>query len=118
LRIDLSRPVRIRAGRLGRLTLAAGTYLYCGSARRNLPARVARHLRRRKQRRWHIDYLLGHPAAEVIQVAAWGDRGECDLVRQALGAGGRAVAPGFGSSDCRGGCPAHLIYLGPKLLRK
>jgi len=101
-------------GRLGRVSLPAGAYFYCGSARANLPARVARHLRRAKKAHWHIDYLLGHAAAEVIDVRAWTNRSECDLAAQAL-RGGRAVAEGFGSSDCRRGCPAHLIYMGPTL---
>jgi len=112
LTIRLWRPVRLSVGRLGRVSLPAGAYYYCGSARANLPARVARHLRRAKKAHWHIDHLLGHPAAEAIEVRAWTDRTECDLAAQALGSGGRAVAVGFGSSDCRRGCPAHLIYMG------
>jgi Uri superfamily endonuclease len=112
LTIRLSRPARVAAGRLGRLDLPAGVYVYCGSARRNLPARVARHLRRRKAARWHVDYLLAHPAAKVTAVGGWGGRGECELVAEAIRGGGRAVAHGFGSSDCRRGCPAHLIFMG------
>lgn len=113
LTIRLARPARVAAGRLGRVSLPAGTYYYCGSARRGLPARVARHLRRRKPKRWHVDYLLAHPAARVVGVRAWGDRGECDLAAAAIGRGGRAVVRRFGSSDCTAGCPAHLIYMGP-----
>ncbi len=109
LTINLARPVRVRVGRLGRVALPAGTYYYFGSARRNLPARVARHLRRKKTKRWHIDYLLAHPAAEVAAVHAWTDRSECDLAAEALRRGGTAPVPGFGSSDCRRGCPAHLV---------
>ena len=111
LTIRLARSLRLRAGALDRVTLPAGVYVYCGSARRNLPARVARHLRQPKRKHWHIDYLLAHPAARVVEVRAWAGRGECDLVAEAVGRGGRAVVPGFGSSDCRRGCPAHLIYV-------
>ena len=112
LTIRLGRAVRLRVGRLGVVSLSAGTYVYCGSAKRALPARVARHLRRRKVKRWHVDYLLAHPAAAVCEVRGWADRGECDLVAEALGDGGTAPVAGFGSSDCRRGCPAHLIFMG------
>lgn len=115
LTIRLARAVRLRVGRLGRVSLPAGRYVYCGSARRNLPARVRRHLRRGKRRRWHVDYLLAHPAASVVEVRTSTQRGECDFVAQARRSGGRAVVPGFGSSDCRRGCPAHLIYMGTRL---
>jgi Uri superfamily endonuclease len=110
LTIRLDRRLRLRVGALGVVVLPAGSYVYCGSARRNLPARVARHLRRRKPRRWHIDYLLAHAAARVYQVHAWPRASECSLVRRAVRSGGRAVVAGFGSSDCRR-CPAHLIYM-------
>lgn len=109
--IRLARRLRLRVAALGVVVLPAGIYVYCGSARRNLPARVARHLRRRKLKRWHIDYLLAHPAARVCRVRAWPRASECGLVRRAIRRGGRPVVPGFGSSDCRG-CPAHLIYMG------
>ncbi len=112
LTIRLSKAVRVRVGRLGLVSLPAGIYVYCGSARRNLRARVARHLRRRKRKHWHIDYLLARREAKVVDVAAWGDRTECDLAAQAIRDGGQVVTPGFGSSDCRSGCGAHLVYVG------
>jgi Uri superfamily endonuclease len=112
LTVRVARPVRLRVGRLGPVVLPAGVYYYCGSARRSLPTRVARHSGRRKPKRWHVDYLLAHPAARVAEVHAWTGRSECDLVSAALRRGGRAVVKGFGSSDCRRGCPAHLIYMG------
>ena len=113
LTIRLSRPLRLRVGALGTVSLPAGLYYYCGSARRALPARVARHLRRRKPKRWHVDYLLAHPAAVVCEVRAWAGRTECELAVSALRCGGRALIAGFGSNDCRSGCPAHLLYMGP-----
>ena len=115
LTIRLARPARIRVGRLGRFDFPAGLYVYAGSAQRNLPARVRRHLRKPpgKPRRWHIDYLLAHPAATVVRVQASQapKTGECDLIRQAARAGGQCIAPAFGSSDCPGPCPAHLLHM-------
>ncbi|MGP1676683.1 MAG: GIY-YIG nuclease family protein [Burkholderiales bacterium] len=108
LRIAVARPVRLRIGRLGRFLFPAGRYIYTGSARRNLEARIARHLRKEKALRWHIDWLLSAPGVEVVSVRRSGE-GECALNRKAAGA---IVAPGFGASDCRKGCGSHLRYLG------
>ncbi len=55
LLIRIGRPIRLRIGALGVQEFPAGHYLYTGSARRNLEARIHRHLRREKKLRWHID---------------------------------------------------------------
>jgi Uri superfamily endonuclease len=112
LTIRLRRRVRLTVGRLGRVDLPAGRYVYCGSAQRNLPARVARHRLRRKPRRWHVDYLTTHPAAEVVAVEARpGPKAqECAWVAQTLDAGGRVAVVGFGASDCRR-CRGHLLRI-------
>ena len=44
--IALRRPLQIEIGRLGLLSFPAGVYVYTGSAKRNLEARIARHCRR------------------------------------------------------------------------
>ncbi len=78
-----------------------------------LEARLARHRRQGKTRRWHIDYLLRH--AKLVEVAAVPTRLrlECERNRRVLSlAGAAVVAPGFGSSDCR--CVTHLVYLGAR----
>jgi Uri superfamily endonuclease len=43
-------------------------YVYTGSARAGLEARIARRRRREKRMRWHIDYLLRE--ARIVEVAA------------------------------------------------
>lgn len=62
--LSLARAAWIEAGRLGRFRLEAGTYVYVGSAKRALQARVARHCRlattKQGKRHWHIDGLLLH----------------------------------------------------------
>jgi Uri superfamily endonuclease len=108
LLIDVARPLRCEIGSLGKLDLPAGQYVYTGSARRNLDARIARHLRRDKVLRWHIDYLLAADGVRVVEVIR-SRRGECALNRASRG---RIVAAGFGASDCRANCGAHLKYLG------
>lgn len=108
LRIEVAQPLRCAVGRLGELDFPAGRYVYSGSAKRGLDARIARHLRRQKRLRWHIDYLLDAPGVRVIGVVR-SRRGECALNRATRG---RVLAAGFGASDCRAGCGAHLKYLG------
>lgn len=108
LLIEVSRPLRCTIGRLGEFDFPAGRYVYSGSAKRGLDARIARHLRREKPLRWHIDYLLRAPGVRVVNVIR-SRRGECALNRAVRG---RVPAAGFGASDCGAGCGAHLKYLG------
>ena len=107
--IQLERRQVIDVGHLGRFVFPSGYYVYTGSAKRGLESRIARHLRREKRLRWHIDYLLGE--ARIVEVKSYhgGRLSECELSRS-VGtlAGSKIVAPGFGSSDCR--CSAHLFH--------
>jgi Uri superfamily endonuclease len=114
LLIELPRPATITVGRLGTFQFAAGRYLYTGSARRNFEARIARHLRREKTLRWHIDYLLAAPGARVTEVRR-STREECALNQASTGA---VAVTGFGASDCRAACGSHLKYLGVQDRRK
>ena len=108
LAIVLAAPARIEIGRLGVYEFPAGRYIYTGSAKRNIEARIARHLRRDKRLHWHIDYLLALLEASVDGVQR-SDLAECVLNRQTAGT---LLVPGFGASDCRHGCGSHLKYLG------
>lgn len=108
LAIDVPRRLRLQIGRLGAFVFPAGHYVYTGSARRNLAARIARHLRQRKALRWHIDYLLAAPGVRIAGVIT-SPRPECVLNQVCRG---KPLAEGFGASDCRAGCGAHLKYLG------
>ncbi|MDX9719346.1 MAG: DNA/RNA nuclease SfsA [Myxococcota bacterium] len=101
--------VSIWVGALGELTFEPGYYVYVGSARRALSARVARHLRRRKQFHWHIDYLREY-ARSIRAFPIRAVEAECALAAQ-LRALGPAVR-GFGSSDC--GCGGHLFAVGER----
>lgn len=109
LAIRVDRPATVTVGRLGTATFAPGRYVYTGSARRNMEARIARHLKKDKPLRWHVDYLLAHPHVRVEQVERL-DADECALNRAAAGT---IPVKGFGASDCRAGCGAHLKYAGP-----
>jgi Uri superfamily endonuclease len=110
LLIEVVETVVLQMGRLGAVEVESGYYLYTGSAKRGLCARLARHLRDDKKLRWHIDYLLA--AGSIVQIRAfpWRQGRECELNLQLSQRPGLSVPiPWFGSSDCR--CPAHLLKL-------
>jgi len=103
---------RVRIGRLGVLALPPGFYVYVGSAfgPGGLRARLGRHLNHAGAPRWHIDTLL--PAAQLIGFWAttFPSRLECGWVATLAALPGASYpASGLGSSDCRHGCPAHLL---------
>ncbi len=116
---EVREPLEVEVGSLGRLSFKPGFYLYTGSGLGpgplSLRGRVRRHLGARVRAFWHIDYLLGRPEVVVRAVVAApsGEKLEC-TVNMALLEGLRAGVParGFGSSDCRSGCPAHLLFAG------
>ena len=92
--------------------------MYFGSARGpgGLQARLGRHLRGEGKPHWHIDILRS--VADVRGYCYVTDQKsnslsipfEC-LWSQAFATIPGATVPleGFGASDCRAGCPAHLI---------
>lgn len=99
--------------------LRAGSYAYTGSAvgkgAVGLRQRVARHLRERKNRHWHIDYLLACRKARITAVVACASaiNRECKINRVIQNIqGGTIPIDGFGASDCRENCRSHLVYFG------
>lgn len=106
-RVD--RRAQVRVGALGTFRLAPGTYVYVGSARRGLQARLARHLSAKRAHRWHVDYLGRAARPAFLVVLPWGAGRECRVAKGLLGVDGASLPIGrFGSSDCR--CPAHMVY--------
>lgn len=105
--ITVCEPLQIEVGRLGRYRFPPGWYVYSGSARRNLSARLARHLTATKRMRWHIDYLLAAPSVLVRHIRTF-DAAECDVNRETPGV---ILVRRFGASDCRAGCGSHLKFL-------
>jgi Uri superfamily endonuclease len=113
--LHLEHREEIAVGKLGTFIFPAGYYLYVGSALGpgGLEARLARHRRRDKKLRWHVDYLLEHAQLVEVWSVASTDRRECLWAQAARKLPGSEIpVPGFGSSDCR--CPSHLIYLAEK----
>ncbi len=107
LLLKLDEPAVIGVGRLGRKRFPAGYYAYVGSAVRNRDARLMRHLRTSKKKRWHVDYL--REKAEIRGIYLCGIE-ECALNELLAKVPGCEVpVPGFGSSDCAS-CESHLAY--------
>ena len=102
----LAQVCRLEIGCLGRWALPAGDYAYVGSAQRNLAARVARHARRQKPLRWHIDYLSVHAPLVGALLLPGGKSLECRVAAVLARCYPRPIA-GFGASDCR--CGGHLF---------
>jgi Uri superfamily endonuclease len=105
---------RIKIGALGSLSLAAGLYGYVGSSRGRsvtLGHRLARHMRRRKVRRWHIDYLTTAPAMTLVG-AYWTTDPTMTETRLAVRCAERfPVIRRFGNADLRGGAPGHRFFI-------
>ena len=104
LLIMVSETVKIQVGALGILCFDAGEYAYVGSAYGpgGIDARVKRHLRNEKRKRWHIDYLLEH--GEVVSVLVKEGGNEVESAERLMNC---PYIPGFGSSDSP--LPSHLF---------
>lgn len=119
LRMDHS--IDLSIGRLGAFPFPPAHYLYFGSAwgPGGLQARLRRHILGASRLHWHIDVLR---AAAIFEIAFYlpasyrsaqpAPRLEC-LWSQIFARLEAAFipAPGFGSSDCKQGCKAHLVGL-------
>lgn len=104
LHITLTKDSHLRIGKLGEALFPAGSYVYTGSAKQNLEARIKRHRSKKKKLRWHIDYLLASRNAEITDVKYF-EGEECEINKKTQGG---IPLKGFGSSDCRKGCGSHL----------
>ena len=108
LTIEVKQDSTIQIGKFGTFQFPAGYYVYTGSAKRNLEARLKRHLSKTKTLKWHIDYLLNAPEVSILNINRW-TAPECEVNQQGQGA---VLIPHFGATDCRAGCGSHLKYLG------
>jgi Uri superfamily endonuclease len=120
LQLHLAQPTRLVVGKLGAFHLRPGEYVYVGSARGpgGLRARLGRHIQGNGIPHWHIDALrrASQVSFFLCRVHAPADEPPAGIPleccwSQALAAfpGAFIPIPGFGSSDCRHGCTAHLI---------
>ncbi len=83
--------------------LRKGTYVYIGSARGpgGLKARLSRHLAKKKDGRWHIDYLTSSPHCRIMALVSCASnrRLEVKLCKMFSKDQRYNAIRGFGSSD-------------------
>jgi len=108
LRIALDGDIKTHVGSLGDLYFKKGAYLYVGSAKRGLKARIERHLVKKKKIFWHIDYLLSLRHAQIKDIWINIKKKECQTASK-LYKKNCGFVNKFGSSDCR--CPSHLFFI-------
>jgi len=114
LEINISKTCSILVGKLGTFTFLAGRYIYTGRAKKNLSQRIDRHNRKNKQCFWHIDYLMANNNVQLISSIIISEKynDECAENKKLLKEDAFILVKGFGSSDCKNKCGAHLVYLG------
>jgi endonuclease-3 len=125
LLVELDAPTTVSFGAQGARDLPSGWYAYTGTAfGPGGFSRVERHRRVARgdndARHWHVDYLLGHPDARLVDdVRTPGADAECSVARRMCGDGpavdgenpaepidGIDEVSGVGATDCD--CSAHL----------
>ena len=104
--INITKEINLKVGKLGKFIFPAGSYVYTGSARKNIDKRIKRHLSKKKNLHWHIDYLLNNDAVQIIDTKK-SQMTECNLNKKTKGT---IIIDGFGSSDCNLSCKSHLKF--------
>jgi Uri superfamily endonuclease len=105
----------IEIGKLGRLLLQPGYYVYTGSAfgPGGIKARIAHHARISQRPHWHIDYLRSVLLLDAVWYSYDSERHEhrwADTFSRLKGA--TLPINGFGASDCS--CKSHLLLFSTK----
>ena len=105
--INLSQNIEIQIGKLGLFSFPKGTYVYTGSAKRNLNQRITRHFLMDNNLFWHIDYLLVNKYTKIMEIAK-SELSECDLNADLKG---KIIVKGFGNSNFGENCKSHLKFI-------
>lgn len=109
LLLELKRKGSINVGKLGKVPVRKGFYIYVGSAMTNLSKRMERHRHLRKRHHWHIDELRATAEFRSVLPIRSSSRLECDIA-QALSGISEWNILGFGCTDCS--CNTHLFGFG------
>ena len=92
------------------MSFKKGNYLYIGSAKACLEARLQRHLRKKKKTYWHTDYLLKSKKTKILQIWIIDKKMECQTAEVfCQDPTTEIIKKGFGSSDCK--CLTHLFFI-------
>ena len=104
LHLYLKNPKRITIGRLGKFSFKKGHYIYVGSAKKNMEKRILRHLRKKKKKFWHIDYLLHYTDVKKVWTSNLAEEKMAALLAEKM----EIPVLGFGSSDKKS--KSHLFF--------
>ena len=104
--INVTKEIKLKVGKLGKFIFPIGSYVYTGSAKKNIDKRIERHFSKKKNLHWHIDYFLNSDAVQIIKIKK-SQITECSLNKKTKGT---IIINGFGSSDCNLCCKSHLKY--------
>ena len=96
----------VAVGKMGELEFPKGFFIYVGSARQHLEARLNRHRRRRKNHHCHIDYLRNQTRFVQDFPIRTADDLECEVAKSLSTLCEWSIS-GFGCSDCA--CDSHLF---------
>ncbi|MHA1577263.1 MAG: GIY-YIG nuclease family protein [Candidatus Thorarchaeota archaeon] len=119
--IAIPQEIIIDVGSMKKVVFSKGHWVYIGSAQgttsTSLEYRLKRHFSTSKKIHWHIDYLLSDHV--LLQDAVWAETDqnlECQVVQNLIQTKQFELGPlGFGASDCKSKCRAHLLkYSGTK----
>jgi sugar fermentation stimulation protein A len=103
--LSLEKKENIQVGKLGKVNLKKGYYIYVGSAMANLSKRMERHRHLIKKHHWHIDELRVVAQFHSVVAIRSSDKLECEIAKTMSKITEWSVA-GFGSTDCS--CESHL----------
>jgi Uri superfamily endonuclease len=107
--IHVGKDIDVNIGAKGRISFKKGLHAYVGSAQTNLEQRIKRHFRKKKQKFWHIDYLLDNSAAKIVKVFfKQANKPEECAIAKIIGEKAEPIL-GFGCSDCN--CKSHLFHI-------
>jgi Uri superfamily endonuclease len=101
---------KIQIGRWKAIDIEPGYYVYVGSAfgPGGIKARVSRHCKKTKPKRWHIDYLREYVDLIEVWCSHAPERLEHQWAQIFQGMKGMTPVKGFGCSDCK--CYSHLFW--------
>ncbi|SNR70148.1 GIY-YIG nuclease family protein [Desulfurobacterium atlanticum] len=109
-----SRMIKVKSGKF---FIEKGRYCYIGSAfgSGGIFSRIQRHLKKRKKKHWHLDFLSVSPFFKAVSVYCFFNlKIECEIAEKFL----KVFYPvaGFGASDCS--CISHLFFMEDKNSRE
>lgn len=103
----LNNCINLKVGKLGNLFFKKGFYVYVGSGMNSLTSRIKRHIKKKKTKKWHIDYLIPYLRELNSIPIRTSEYIEC-IISNEIEKISSGIIKNFGSTDCK--CKSHLYY--------